>query len=192
MKTPRTLLVALTVFGLNPSFLSAAEISACVELIAPVTLVADFNADGRVNGRDIKLLSRYVRNNRKAERQNRRAERQNRRFSSHRSRHNRTYETFYSPLFDRNADGEVNYIDLFKATRDMGKRSTPEDQELATISNEIIDGTYTCFNVSDTDGTDGTDGTHGTDGTDGTDGTGGTSTVNSDGGIDLYEEPGLD
>lgn len=153
MKIPHTLLVALTVFGLNPSFLSAAESSACVELTAPVTLVADFNADGRVNGRDIKLLSRYVRNNRKAERQNRRSERQNRRSSSHRnknrshshrSRHNRTYETFYSPLFDRNADGEVNYVDLFKATRDMGKRSTQEDQELATISNEIIAETYTC------------------------------------------------
>ncbi|MDH5600594.1 MAG: dockerin type I domain-containing protein [Gammaproteobacteria bacterium] len=111
-----SLAFGLTVFLLQPIFVSAEE--TCVELNAPVTSVADFDGNGIVNGQDIAMLAKAMRKNKGG--------------------------SSYVPMFDRNADGEVDNIDLFKATRDMKKKSTAEDQKLATISLKVIEGTYTC------------------------------------------------
>lgn len=133
-------ILALTFLFFNPLFVSAYDVVSCDDLTAPVTSVADFDANGVVNGKDIRMLAKYVRKNGKSA-----SHRNKNRSHSHRSRHNRNYKTFYSPLFDRNADGELDNIDLFLATRDMGKTSNQTDQKLATISNEIITGTNTCI-----------------------------------------------
>lgn len=126
----------------------------CVELNAPVISVADFDASGTVTGKDIAILAKTIRKNKHASRHNRRGEKSNHRSRHHRdsddhkSRHHRRsheqHETVYSAMFDRNADGVVDVIDLFKATRDMNKSSTAEDQNLARISNEVLEGTYSC------------------------------------------------
>lgn len=144
-----SLTFALAVFLLQPIFVSAEE--TCVELNAPVTSVTDFDANGIVNGRDIAILAKTIRKNKRISRGNRAIEKSNHRsrhhrgFKSRNSRHSRKpQEIVYSPIFDRNADGDVDIIDLFMATRDMGKSSTQEDQKLATISNEILAGTYSC------------------------------------------------
>ena len=149
-----SLTLALTVFLLQPMFVSAEE--TCVELNAPVISVADFDANGVVNRRDIAILAKVVRKNKRIERRNRAIKRHN----SRRSRHHRGEERsnsrrlkepkqlVYSPMFDRNADGDIDIIDLFKATRDMKKQSTEEDQKLAAISNEIIAGTYSCVEAA--------------------------------------------
>ncbi|MDH5600593.1 MAG: hypothetical protein OEY78_04730, partial [Gammaproteobacteria bacterium] len=122
-KVPLTF--ALTVFLLQPVFVSAEE--TCVELNAPVTSVADFDGNGVVNGKDIAILAKQLRKNKRIERRNRAIERSNSRHSRHhrgfkhsKSRHSREpQEVVYVPMFDRNADGEIDNIDLFKATRDM-------------------------------------------------------------------------
>ena len=142
-----SLTFTLTLFLLQPIFVSAEE--TCVELNAPVTSVADFDANGIVNGKDIAILAKKTRKNKRISWRNRAIEKSNHRgFKSSNSRHSREpQEIVYSPIFDRNADGEIDIIDLFKATRDMGKSSTQEDQKLATISNEILAGTYSCVEV---------------------------------------------
>lgn len=147
-----SLTLALTVFLLQPIFVSAEE--TCEEFTASfpsVTEVADLDANGVVNGRDIAILAKTIRKNKRISRGNGAIEK-----SNHRSRHHRGEERsnsrrlkepqqiVYSLLLDRNSDGEINYIDMFKATRDMGKTSTPEDQELATNYNEFLAGNYVC------------------------------------------------
>ena len=115
--------LALTVLILNPLFVSANEKSSCVKATtAPVTSLADLDANGTVNGKDIALLSKNIGKKKGT----------------------------YSPLYDRNADGVLDNIDVFLATRDMGKSSTKTDQELATISNAILAGTYMCEEPEDT------------------------------------------
>jgi len=128
MKIPYTL--AFTVLFLNPLFVSANETSSCAKATtAPVTSVADLDANGIVNGKDIALLSKNIGKK----------------------------KGIYSPLFDRNADGKLDNIDVFLATRDMNKNSTKADQELATISNAILAGSYTCVEQEQTDTNTNTD-----------------------------------
>ena len=145
MKISHFLAFALLI--LQPLFVSADEASTCVEsLTAPVIDVADFDASGLVDSKDIEILRDYMRNKNsfksKANREN------NHHKSNHRSRHNAT-EVVYSPLLDRNNDGKINGVDMYRATRDIGETSTPEQQELARINNEFLAGTYVC--VAETD-----------------------------------------
>lgn len=117
MKISRFLAFALLI--LQPLFVSADEAATCVEkLTAPVIPVADFDANGIVNGKDIAMLAKYMKKNRN--------------------------ELAYSPLFDRNGDGEIDNIDMHSAARDMGRTSTPAQQRLANINNEVLAGTYSC------------------------------------------------
>lgn len=151
-----SLTIALTVFLMQPIFVSAEE--ACVELNAPVTSVADFDGNGVVNRRDIATLSKVIRKNKRIERRNHKIERYNSRRTKHhrgveRTNSRRLKETrdlIYAAMFDRNADGEIDIIDLFKATRDIKKQSTEEDQKLAAISKQVLEGTYSCVEENET------------------------------------------
>jgi len=72
----------------------------------PCLSVADFDGDGIVTSKDIALLSKlYMRKGKN--------------------------KTSYDPLFDRDSNGVVDNIDLFLATREMAKNSTPADQARA-------------------------------------------------------------
>jgi len=159
-------ILAFAILILNPLVSANAAVS-CNDLSAPVAIVADFDANGVVNGKDIAVLAKNMGLYQRSHNRRSSHHRSNKN-NSHRSRHQRSNrEATYSALFDRNADGKINSIDMFLATRDMGKTSSTRDQELITAYN-----TDSCINVSDTAPT--------------------SSTVNSNGGIDLYEEPGLD
>ena len=150
MKISRIL--AFTILAFHPLFVYAGEPEICVEIEALVPSVADFDANGIVNRKDIAMLRKVIRKNKRIERRNRRIEK----YNSRRSRQHRGEEKsnsrrlkelqqiVYAPMFDRNADGEIDYIDMFKATLTMGKESTPADQELVTINKEILAGTYSC------------------------------------------------
>ena len=141
-----SLTLALTVFLLQPILVSAEE--TCVELNAPVTDVADFDANGVVNRKDIRILTKYIRHlrihKRLASLQNRGSKRVNSKYF----RKHLNHEVPFSPLYDRNNDGKINHRDVREVARDMGERSTEEDQKLATINNEILAGTYTCVEES--------------------------------------------
>lgn len=109
-------ILASTLLILNPLVSANADV-ACDALTAPITSVADFDSSGAVNGKDIAMLSKNIGKK----------------------------NTYYSALLDRNADGELDNIDVFLATRDMGKTSTQTDQNLATAYNGILAGTDTCY-----------------------------------------------
>lgn len=151
-----SLTIALTVFFMQPIFVSAEE--TCVELNAPVTSVADFDGNGVVNRRDIATLSKVIRKNKRIEKRNRKIERYNSRQTRNHKGMEKTNsrrlkeprELIYSAMFDRNADGEIDYIDLFKATRDLKKQSTEEDKKLAAISKQVLEGTYSCVEEVET------------------------------------------
>ena len=132
IKASRILAFALLI--LNPLASANADVS-CDDLSAPVGLVADFDTNGIVNGKDIAMLAKNM----------------GKKNSS------------YSAVQDRDGNGVIDTSDMFLATRDMGTPSSTRDQELITAYN-----TGTCVNVSTT------------------------TTTNSNGGIDLHEEAGLD
>lgn len=98
-----TLTIAITVLSFG-SVLAESNISCNRSGALPLTSVADFNADGIVNGKDISALAKLIGENKD-----------------------------YYALYDRNADGMLDDTDVFLATRDMGKNSTPLDQEMAII-----------------------------------------------------------
>ena len=155
MKTSRYL--PLVILLILPIFVSAQEGATCDEFTAPFTSVADFDGNGVVNRRDIAMLAKVIRKNKRIERRNRTIER----YNSRRSRHHRGEERsnsrrlkelkqiVYSPLFDRNGDGDVDIIDMFKATRDMGKSSSQTDQKLVTAYNDFMKGTYSCAETTE-------------------------------------------
>lgn len=117
--TKITHLLTIAALILSPSLVSA-NVS-CDDLEAPITSVADFDGNGTVNGKDIAMLAKSMKKK----------------------------NSTYSALFDRNEDGELDNIDVFLATRDMGKTSTADDQELVTAYNGVLQGTYTCSSASD-------------------------------------------
>ena len=123
MKT--TLSIALTVLTFNPLFADS-NTSCNRSGASPLTSVADFNADGIVNGKDIAALSRLI------------GHRNSRHGGHHKSRSNHSENAYYA-LYDRNADGELDNIDVFLATRDMGKSSTQLDKEMVTIYQRFQD-----------------------------------------------------
>ena len=140
----------LVLLFLQPIFVSAEETATCDEF---TTLsVADFDGNGVVNRRDMAMLAKVIRENKRIEKRNLRIEK----YNSRRSRHHRGEEKsnsrrvkelqqiVYSPLFDHNNDGEIDDIDMFKATREMCKTSTTEDQELVAAYNEFLAGNYVC------------------------------------------------
>lgn len=150
MKISRIL--AFAIVACHPLFVSAGETDICVEITAPVTSVADFDANGIVDSKDIAILAKHISMQKRASKYNRAIERSNSRDNHGHDRSNSRLsqrqlkqDVIYSPLFDRNADGEIDGIDLFMATRDMGQASTEEDRKLATISNKILAGTYSCI-----------------------------------------------
>jgi len=82
----------------------------------PNIVVADVDGNGIVNGKDISLIAKNIGNKGKKG------------------------KTYYQS-HDRDNNGVIDNIDVFKATRDMGKTSTDGDQEIAKA---IIANTYTC------------------------------------------------
>ena len=149
-----SLTFALTIFLLQPMFVSAEE--TCVELTAPGPLVADFDANGVVNRRDMAIFEKVIRKNKRIERRNRIIERYNsRRSKQHRGeersnsrRLKELQQIIYSPMFDRNTDQEIDASDRYMATLDMGKPSTEEDRKLANIYIKILAGTYSCVEAT--------------------------------------------
>lgn len=85
------------------SFNVVAHNSVCGDTGHTILSVADFNGDGTVTGKDISLLARNV-----------------------------AKESYYA-LYDRNADGVLDNLDVTSATSDMGSTSTQTDQELAKM-----------------------------------------------------------
>lgn len=81
----------------------------------------------------------------------------------------RKINSSYSAVLDRDGNGVIDHSDMFLATRDMGLPSLTRDQELITAYNAD-----TC--VTDTDPNLDTD----------------PDDTNSNGGIDIVEEAGLD
>lgn len=75
--------------------------ASCGDPARPLLSVADFDGNGRVDGRDIAQLARAI--------------------------GGRQYYAFY----DRNADGVLDQLDLRAATRDIHRESTAFDRELA-------------------------------------------------------------
>lgn len=142
-----SLTFALTVFLMQPMFVSAEE--TCVEITAPVTSVADFNADGIVNRRDMRMLTKYIQHARLHRRLEKLQSKGSGRVNSRYFRKHLDHNVAFNPMFDRNADGEINQRDVMLVARDMRKHSTEEDQKLATINNAILDGTYTCEAVQE-------------------------------------------
>lgn len=74
----------------------------CGDQPRPLLSVADFNGDGIVTGADLKALTV----------------------------HSKKRSGYYA-LYDRNADGILNQLDVRMAAADMGKRSSQLDQKLA-------------------------------------------------------------
>lgn len=143
MKIPFILAIT-TILLSNPMIASADDGASCPELASPVTSVADFDGNGVVNGKDIAILAKHLRKSR-SHRGKKRGFRSRDRASKRRNHEHASHEVVYSAMYDRNSDGKVNYIDMFKSTRDMNKESTARDQELATISNAIMAGaSYIC------------------------------------------------
>ncbi len=89
--------------------LFAMESSICGQTPAqPLTTVADFDANGIVNGKDIATLAKHIGSNKK-----------------------------YYALYDRNADGVLDNKDIYLASRDINKASTEIDLEIATMYNRF-------------------------------------------------------
>lgn len=109
IKIPHALVLTLITLS-SPLAIATGE-SSCVKATSPLISVADFDANGTVNGKDIATLSRHIENGDKP----------------------------YYALYDRNADGELNNIDVYLASRDMNKNSSQFDQEIATIYNRFKD-----------------------------------------------------
>lgn len=113
MKIPYAL--AFTALFLNPLLASAATSGTyCEGAVVPLIKVADFDGSGTVNGKDIAMLSKNI-----------------------------GKKGVYSPLFDRDGNGEINVIDLHNATRTMGAPSTPEDQAIAKAEDPCATATAT-------------------------------------------------
>ena len=112
--------LAIMLFIFNPLIASADETALCAEFTEPFPLVADFDANGTVNGKDIAMLAKYMGKKKNA---------------------------VYSVIFDRNDDGEIDVIDMFMSTRDMGKPSSLSDQNLVTNYNNYLEDNYDCKEV---------------------------------------------
>lgn len=85
------------------------ESSTCGQTVAhPLTSVADFDANGIVNGKDIATLAKNIGNGKA-----------------------------YYALYDRNADGVLDDKDVELASKDMNKASSAVDQELAIMYNRF-------------------------------------------------------
>ncbi len=85
------------------SFNVIADDAVCGDVGQVLISVADFNGDGEVSGRDIALLAREI------------------------------GKGGYYALYDRNADGVLDNLDVTLASNDMGAVSSQTDQELAQM-----------------------------------------------------------
>lgn len=143
-----SLTFTLAIFLLQPLFVSAEE--TCEEFTAPVISVADFDANGIVNRKDIRMLRKYMHHVRIHKRLEKLRNRGSERANSRRFRRHLDHEApAYSPMFDRNADGEIDIIDMFMTTRDRRKNSTQADQKLVTDYNNYLEGSYTCAGTTE-------------------------------------------
>ena len=100
--------IALTLLTINPLMAMEMERGSCAHNAQPLTSVADFDANGVVDRKDIRTLAKHLGNSKP-----------------------------YYALYDVNADGKLDRKDLRKAIGDTRKTSTKADQDLATIYNRF-------------------------------------------------------
>lgn len=98
--------IALTLLLTNP--LMARESDTCGQTAQPLTSVADFDANGVVDQKDISTLAKHLGKNKP-----------------------------YYALYDVNADGKLDRKDLRQAIFDTRKTSTKADQVIATFYNRF-------------------------------------------------------
>lgn len=101
-----TTTIALTLLASSP--LMAMESVTCGQTAQPLTSVADFDANGVVDRKDIRTLAKHIGKKKP-----------------------------YYALYDVNADGKLDRKDLRQAIGDTRKTSTKADQELATFYNRF-------------------------------------------------------
>lgn len=102
----QALAFTVTLLICNP--LMANEVASCGHAASPLTSVADFDANGIVNGKDISILANHLGNKKP-----------------------------YFSLYDRNGDGLVDDTDIELATKDINKNSSQSDQEIANKYNSF-------------------------------------------------------
>lgn len=102
-KLSSIILGVILILGYNSVF---ANVS-CGDPAKPLLSVADFDANGIVDAKDIATLANVVGGN-----------------------------TYFS-LYDRNADGKLTGVDVNLAAKDLAKTSNETDQEIATIYNRF-------------------------------------------------------
>jgi len=103
----QTLAFLSTLLVSNP--LLANEIN-CGNVPHPLISVADFDANGIVNGKDISTQAKHVGDNKP-----------------------------YYALYDRNSDGKLDDLDITAATQDIKNESSQADQEIANFYNRFKD-----------------------------------------------------
>ena len=97
------IMMSVTLLISNP--LLAMESSECGHATAlPLTTVADFDANGVVNGKDIAVLANHIGKNKD-----------------------------YYALYDRNADGVLDSKDINLASKDVNKTSSDADRDIASM-----------------------------------------------------------
>lgn len=100
-------MMSVTILISNP--LLAIESSECGHATAlPLTTVADFDANGVVNGKDIAALAKHI-----------------------------GKKKDYYALYDRNADGVLDSKDIKLASKDMHKTSSDADRDIASLYNRF-------------------------------------------------------
>ena len=103
MINARILTVTIAVLFNNP-ILAMESLECGHDKALPLTAVADVDANGVVNAKDIAMLAKHIGNNKD-----------------------------YYALYDRNADGKLDDEDVTLATRDMKKKSSVSDQQITAM-----------------------------------------------------------
>ena len=102
----RFVIISVTLLVSSPLFaMGSAE---CGDTPLPLTTVADIDANGIVNGKDIAVLANHIGKNKD-----------------------------YYALYDRNADGVLDSKDIKLASKDMKKNSSDADMIIATMFNKF-------------------------------------------------------
>ena len=103
----KLVMMSVTILISNP--LLAMESSECRHATAlPLTTVADFDANGIVNGNDIAALANHIGKNKD-----------------------------YYALYDLNADGVLDSKDITLASKDLNKASSDADRDIASMYNRF-------------------------------------------------------
>lgn len=104
-----TVLLLLAIYSLgSPLAASEGHMTSCGDPASPLLSVADFDASGKVTGKDISTLARHIGN-----------------------------QGSYYALYDRNGDGKLDEKDIRLARQDINNTSTQLDREIAGFYNRF-------------------------------------------------------